>query len=88
VSKRTRLKKHLQVPLIEFGGQVWGDLTVFGRKHELIATTVKPGGRVSFLNQHGVGTVSLEKMVHWKIPSGVDLDISDVGTPRRRVVGR
>ena len=89
MSRRARLKSHLPVPLIEYGGQVWGDLTAFGRKHDFIATTVKPGKRTTFLNQHGVGTVSLDKMVHWKIPTGVDLDISEVGGPApRRPVGR
>lgn len=83
------LRSHLPVPLVEYGGQVWGDLGAFGRKHEFIATTVKEGKkRVTFLNQHNVGTVSLEKMVHWKIPTGVELDISGVAGAPRRPVGR
>lgn len=81
---RKRLKTKLEVPLVQFSGATWGDLSAFGDTHDIVGTGVKQGGRISFIGGHRVTPVRLKQMVHWKIPAGVDLDISDVGQPARR----
>ena len=79
---------HIPVPVVKFKGDLWGALSEYSASHEIVATSVKiTKKRIPFLDGHRVDRVKLTSMVHWKIPTGVDPDISAVppsGTPRRR----
>lgn len=78
----------ISVPVVNYKGDPWGDLSLFSAAHEMVATSVKIAKRrISFLDNHQVNRITLKSMVHWKIPSGVEADISAVApnsVPRRR----
>jgi len=78
---------HLLVPVVNFGGAHWGALSEFASSHDIVATSARIGKRISFLDNHQVSQVKLKSMVHWKIPSGVEAEISAVPSgeaPRRQ----
>jgi hypothetical protein len=77
-------QQHVKVPIRTVNGAQWGDLSVFGKDHEICGTRVDHQRDISFLNQHRVRVVRFKQMVYWKIPQGTELDITDVGNPRRR----
>ena len=56
--------------------------------HELCAEKVeRVNDNFSFAGQHRVRLIGLKKNVHWKIPEGVEFDITDVDVsnqPKRR----
>lgn len=83
----TSPKKHVRIPTRVVNGTVWGDLSVFGKNHEICGTSVHSRKDISFINQHRVRLYEFKQMVHWRIPAGTELDISDVSTDRRRRVG-
>ncbi len=78
---------HIHVPVVKFKGDLWGALSVLSVSHEIVGASAKIAKkRIPFLGGHRVARVRLTSMVHWKIPAGVEADISAVppsGTPRR-----
>lgn len=84
MSRKERQKGRVSVPTVEFGGSLWGDLSVFGKDHDFCATRAKANRDMSFIGGHRVRSFTFKQMVHWKIPTGVELDISEVDAPRRR----
>lgn len=80
-------RKHIQVPIKVVGGQEWGDLDSLGLAHEICGESVKPRPDFSFAGGHRVRLFYFKKNVHWKIPAGLTLDITDVApqpVPTRR----
>ena len=79
---------HIPVPVVNFKEDLWGALSEFSASHEIVGTSVRIAKkRIPFLGGHRVDRVKITSMVHWKIPAGVEADISAVppsGTPRRR----
>lgn len=81
----------VQIPIKIVNGQRWGDLSVFGLNHEICAERgEKKDDAFSFAGGHRVRLFRFRKNVHWKIPDGIDLDISGVvpEQPPRRNQGR
>jgi hypothetical protein len=81
------MSNHVLVPTKRVNGSLWGDLTVFGHHHLICGEKVdlKDDG-LSFAGGHRVRLYSFKKNVHWKIPEGTSIDISDVtpaSAPRR-----
>jgi hypothetical protein len=79
---------HVRVPVRLVNNARWGALAYLGETHEICA---EKGDcidqKFSFAGQHRVRLWRFRKNVHWKIPTGVDLDISGVqraAPPRRR----
>lgn len=81
-------KKHVKVPTKVVNGDLWGDLSVFGKDHEICGTKVVERRDISFIGGHRVRLLEFKQMVHWRIPQGTELDITDVTTARRRATGR
>ena len=62
-----------------FGQQRWGDLNALAVTHDIVGETVHcKEPRFSFIGGHRVQLWHFKKNVHWKIPAGVTLDITDV----------
>lgn len=80
---------HIRVPVVDYKGARWGHLSSFSDAHEVVATKAKLAKvRDSFIGNHRVHRVSLKSMVHWRIPVGVQVDISALEpgqAPRRRL---
>ena len=86
--KTLRQAEFVKVPIRVVNGEKWGNLSVFGKDHEFCGTRFRQLRDISFLNQHGTRLIELKQMVHWRIPTGTELDISDVNPDRRRAVLR
>ena len=71
------------------GGDRWAALSYVAEgNHEICGETVKlMNGKFSLFGGHRVRLYRFKNNVHWKIPSGVELDITDVPpaqAPRRQ----
>lgn len=78
----------VRVPTVTVNGDTWGDLSVFGVTHEICGTEARQRKDISHKDGHRVRVYQFKKMVHWRLPGGVDLDISDVNPPRRRAANQ
>jgi hypothetical protein len=82
------MKEYVQVPVKEIVGARWGQLNALADKHEICAEEVRlKQENFSLAGGHRVRLYTFKKNVHWKIPDGVELDISGVAaepTVRRR----
>ena len=77
----------IEVPVVDHKGTLWGALTEYGAVHEFIGSKVVAKGHMTFIGDHTVYKAKITNKVHWRIPPGVEADISEVapgGTPRRR----
>ncbi len=75
------------VPIVIFGGEKWGVLTYLARSHDIIGTKVNKKKDMSLPNGHQVRRFIFTGQVHWKIPVGVEADVSGIAPerpPRRR----
>ncbi len=77
---------NVPVPVILFGGEKWGALTALANSHEIVGTKVNKKRDMSLPNGHQVRRLIFTGQVHWKIPAGIDADISGIapGQPPRR----
>lgn len=80
-------KSYVKVPTVKVNGDLWGDLSVFGGTHEVCGTQVSQRRDVSHKDGHRVRVYQFKKMVHWRLPSGTELDISEVDPTKRRRSG-
>ena len=84
------MRTTLSVPLKKHGSDLWGDLCSFG--HHTIEVVAEKFNRknenYSFVGGHRVRLYKATKNVHFKVPQGVDIDISAVASgpapPARR----
>jgi hypothetical protein len=78
--------KKITVPIKVVDGEDWADLSAHGPSimHQICGETVKQYGDKSFAGGHRVRLYGFKKSVAWKVPSGIDLDISSVAPPRRQ----
>lgn len=77
----------LRIPVKTIGTERWGQLCVLAESHVLCGEVVKKkDDNYSFAGQHRVRLYSFKKNVHWKIPDGIQLDVTGVppATPPRR----
>lgn len=73
------MRDRLSVSLKVFGSHKWGDLNAFGLTHEIVGETVSMKDQnFTFIGGHRVRLYSFKKNVHWRIPMGTELDISEV----------
>ena len=77
---------NVSVPIVLFGGEKWGVLTDLAKSHEIVGTTVNKKKDMSLPNGHQVRRYKFTGQVHWKVPVGVEADVSGVapGQPPRR----
>jgi hypothetical protein len=84
--------EYVRVPIKEWDGCKWGQLNLLAHAHEICGEVVKKKEEnYTFAGQHRVRLYTFKKNVHWKIPIGVNLDISQVAQaqpPRRQGGGR
>lgn len=86
-SEKKKQNTHYSVPTIKYGGYNWACLNYLGDKHIVAAEKCKiDDNSYSFKGGHRVRLDRLEANVHWRLPSGIDLDITGVAvaTPQRR----
>jgi hypothetical protein len=79
------------VPIRMINGVRWGNLAALSFSHGVCAESVSTvNEKYSFAGGHRLRLLRLKKNVHWRIPEGVDLNISDVppADPPRRKAGR
>jgi hypothetical protein len=78
---------HIQLAIIEHDGCRWGALAYFGKDHEITGEKQSCiNEKYSFKGGHRVRIYKIKKNVYWRIPSAIQVDISDV--PTRRVPNR
>jgi hypothetical protein len=74
----------ISVPVIEYGGYRWAALVFFGKDHEITGESFSCiDQKYSFKDGHRVRIFKIKKNVHWRLPSAIVLDITDV--PPRRI---
>jgi hypothetical protein len=82
------MPKTVKVPIKTVGTEEWAQLCVFGKDHIVCAEDYRlKDQNYTFAGQHRVRLLSLKKNVHWKIPAGTYLDVTEVpaaGAPPRR----
>lgn len=70
---------HIQVPVRVVGTQKWGNLNALGVSHEICGETVNlKDANFSFAGGHRVRLYHFRKNVHWRITTGMDIDIAEV----------
>jgi hypothetical protein len=73
----------ISVPVIEHDGYRWAALSSFGKDHEITGESCScVDQKYSFKGGHRVRIYKIKKNVHWRLPSTVTLDITDVA-PRK-----
>jgi hypothetical protein len=81
--------KHIQIPVKKVNNEYWGQLSYFGNKHTFCGEKIGlKNNNYSFAGGHRVRLYNAEGNVHWRIPQGFDLDISQVtpaNDPHRRL---
>jgi hypothetical protein len=84
--------KRISVPIKTLGSDEWAQFSIFGQNHIFCAEEFRVKEQnYSFAGQHRVRLLSLKKNVHWKIPAGTPLDVTEVppaGSPPRREIRR
>jgi hypothetical protein len=82
-------KQHISIPVKKVNNENWGQLSFFGKKHIFCGEKIElKNNNYSFAGEHRVRLYNAEGNVHWRIPPGVDLDISRVtpaNNPPRRL---
>ncbi len=81
---------NVSVPTVLFGSEKWGALTALANSHEIVGTKVNQKKDMSLPNRHRVRRYMFTGQVHWKIPAGIDVEISGIapGQPPRRKTRR
>ena len=79
---------YIKIPVKKVGKDLWGELSAFGLSHQICGESVRMTDQsFSFAGGHRVRLYAFKKNVHWKIPEGVSVDISNVipaeAPPRR-----
>lgn len=87
------MAERIYLPVKTVGGDKWAEISAVAPQwtHEICGETVRPKDlNYTFAGQHRVRLYKFKKNVHWKVPVGVNLDISGVqpATPPRRQGGR
>jgi hypothetical protein len=80
---------HFPLPVVDHNGYKWGALSYFGNKQIISAETFRTDDdKYSFRGGHRVRLYELKNNIYWRIPAGVELDISMVmpAEPPRRIV--
>jgi hypothetical protein len=81
------MRGHFFLPIKLVNRERWGDLGSLALSHEICGERVDQRKDMSFAGGHRVRLYKFTKNVHWKIPTGVELDISEVppsAPPRRK----
>ena len=80
------MREQVMIPVKIVNGERWGDLASISRSHEICGEKVDQRKDLSFAGQHRVRLYKFTKNVHWRLPDGVEIDISDVrpAAPPRR----
>lgn len=83
------MRERIRIPIRVVNGEKWADLNSLGKKHLFCGYKIsKKDDKFSFAGGHRVRLYSADGNVHFKIPTGIELDISNVSRsrlpPRRR----
>jgi hypothetical protein len=87
------MPRSISVPIKIVQGAEWGELSSHGPSlsHQICGEIIHKGSDVSFQGGHRVRSYTFKKNVHWRIPGGVELDISaaePAEPPKRRQQGK
>jgi hypothetical protein len=76
---------NISFPIKTHNGEKWAELSHYGLAHEICGEKVFQKDQMfSFAGGHRVRLYAFKKNVHWKIPVGSTLDISEVDAPRKK----
>ena len=88
VKPTSKSRDTIKVTVKVVNGERWGDLSAIASAHDICGETVRCSDQnFPFAGQHRVRLYHFKKNVHWRIPIGVELDISGVqpeAAPRRQ----
>ena len=72
----------ITVPVKLVNGEKWADLSALALTHDIVGEKVhKADENFSFAGGHRVRLFKFKKNVHFKVPVGKDLDITNVTQP-------
>jgi hypothetical protein len=81
------MAEYIKVPIVKWDSASWAALNFFGKTHFICGEDYKvKAEKYTFLGQHRVRLYAVKGNVHWKIPQGINLDVSEVPkaiAPRR-----
>lgn len=70
---------HIKVPIRVIDGVKWGNLNALGVSHEICGETVnRRDENFALSGGHRVRLYHFKKNVHWRMTTGMDIDIADV----------
>ena len=79
----------IRIPVKVVNNEKWAQLNLFGNTHVICGERFKPKKEnYTFAGGHRVRLFTVKNNVHWRIPSGIQLDIREVAPanqPRRQV---
>jgi hypothetical protein len=83
------MARTVSFPIVQVNNVSWAKLSVYApsNTHIVCAENFKQQKDISFAGGHRVRVYGLKNNIHWRVPEGIDLDISNVGVPaapRRR----
>jgi hypothetical protein len=68
----------ISIPIKVVNGVKWGDLSALGLAHEVCGETFKSKPDLSFAGGHRVRLYYVKKNVHWRVSTGIEVDIAAV----------
>lgn len=69
----------INCPIVTVNNADWACLATFAERHEFCAEVFREKNeQFSFADGHRVRVYSAKKNVHWKLPQGINMDISEV----------
>jgi hypothetical protein len=75
----------ITIPVKKVNNEHWGQLSSIARRHQFCCEVIQlKDANFSFAGEHRVRLYSAKGNVHWRIPQGVNLDISRVALVRPR----
>ena len=83
------MPERIYIPVKTVNNEKWARLNLFGNTHLICGEKFKlKKDNFTFAGGHRVQLFTVKNNVHWKIPSGIQLDIQEVAPanlPRRQV---
>ena len=73
------MTRSIRVPIKTVRGVDWGDLNALGVSHEIVGETIHcKDPQYSFGGGHRVRLYHFKKNVHWRLSTGMEINIKDV----------
>lgn len=77
------MRDRISVPIKIINSERWGELSALSLTHDICGEVVNLiDEKFTLAGGHRVRLYRFKKNVHWRVPQGIELDISAVALPR------